>query len=171
VAILRKFTLALDLYTWLTYRFSYLRRQTEVSWEALAYQFGSNYEEIKTFKYWMKKAVKDVLTVYPDAKVGEGKYGLILKPSKTHVPATNRMVTSGSGESVTLPSQETAERWIKRHDFAWTRFLKELESIKHASVGSRRTDDYKRRAIEAAALRADVPLAIALTSSGLTMNR
>lgn len=37
--------LALDIYCWLTYRASYLRRPTEIPWTALALQFGAGYAD------------------------------------------------------------------------------------------------------------------------------
>ena len=60
IAFLRKSPLALDLYSWLTHRFSYLRRQTEIPWEALAVQFGSDYKDVRFFKVNVKKALKTV---------------------------------------------------------------------------------------------------------------
>lgn len=43
VKLLQRSPLLLDIYTWQTYRFSYLRRPTEVPWEALFLQFGASY--------------------------------------------------------------------------------------------------------------------------------
>ncbi len=82
---LRRSPLALDIYTWLTYRMSYLSRPTEIPWEALAAQFGSDYSNLKHFKPEFRTALKKVLIQYPNAKVGEGKYGLVLKPSPSHI--------------------------------------------------------------------------------------
>jgi hypothetical protein len=82
---LRRSPLALDIYTWLTYRMSYLSRPTEIPWEALAAQFGSDYSNLKHFKPEFRAALKKVLIQYPRAKVGEGKYGLVLKPSPSHI--------------------------------------------------------------------------------------
>lgn len=77
--------LALDLYTWLTYRFSYLRHETEIPWEALELQFGSDYKETRAFKFRFLKRLRDVLKLYPSARVAEGSSGLVLKPSPTHI--------------------------------------------------------------------------------------
>lgn len=41
--LLKKSPLALDIYCWLTYRLSYLKKQTEIPWEALRMQFGAGY--------------------------------------------------------------------------------------------------------------------------------
>ena len=47
---LKSFSLALDIYCWLTYRMSYLKRPVEIPWELLAMQFGSEYSEFRDFK-------------------------------------------------------------------------------------------------------------------------
>ncbi len=81
---------ALDIYTWLTYRNSYLRRDVEIPWEALTLQFGSDYKRLRAFKAAFLKHLRTVLTVYPDARVAGGKSGLLLKPSPTHVRRLKR---------------------------------------------------------------------------------
>ena len=48
--------LALDIYCWLTYRMSYLKRRTEVPWGTLALQFGANYSSTRYFKRSFKPA-------------------------------------------------------------------------------------------------------------------
>ena len=77
--------LALDLYTWLTWRMSYLGKPTEIPWEALALQFGSDYKQLRQFKAAVLKQLATVLQLYPEARVAEGRSGLVLKPSPTHV--------------------------------------------------------------------------------------
>ena len=42
--------MALDIYYWLTHRMSYLGRQTLIPWEALAMQFGAEYDRTRDFK-------------------------------------------------------------------------------------------------------------------------
>ena len=176
IAFLRKSPLALDLYTWLTHRYSYLRRQTEIPWEALAVQFGSDYATVHDFKRKVKQALKSVKMAYPDANFDpEGKYGLILRPSPTHIRKSIQLASSSTGDRIDLPSKETAEKWVARHHFSWEKFLKEIEHIKNASVGTQRgREDSEFRAqkmIEAAARRSDVPVAIAFVLSGVTLNR
>lgn len=78
--------LELDIYTWLTYRCAKLRKPTpEIPWASLANQFGSDFSRLRDFKARFIKHLKNVLVIYPDAKVEEGETGLILKPSKTHI--------------------------------------------------------------------------------------
>jgi len=55
---LRTSPLAIDLYTWLTYRISYLKKETLIPWERLQEQFGGDYAELKTFKFNLVKNLK-----------------------------------------------------------------------------------------------------------------
>lgn len=82
---LKKSPMALDIYCWLTYRMSYLRKNTTIPWEALQVQFGSNYSRIRDFKRYFLTQLRSVLIVYPEAKVGYDEGGLILSPSKPHI--------------------------------------------------------------------------------------
>jgi len=77
--------LGLDIYTWLTWRMSYLRKPVEIPWEALALQFGSDYHRLRDFRARFLRQLHSVITLYPDARVAEGESGLVLKPSPTHV--------------------------------------------------------------------------------------
>lgn len=82
--------LALDIYTWLTWRVSFLRQKTEIPWAALAAQFGSNYARVRDFKHYFLEHCKSVVELYPEARLSEGRYGLVIKPSRTHVPRLPR---------------------------------------------------------------------------------
>lgn len=77
--------MAIDLYNWLTYRMSYLSKQTTVPWEALSFQFGSEYGTLNDFRKKLRKHMREVLVVYPRARVEETRTGLLLHPSTTHV--------------------------------------------------------------------------------------
>lgn len=86
---LRRSPLQIDIYTWLTYRFSYLRTPSLVSWDQLIHQFGSNYantaQGLRDFRREFLKALHIVTVMYQDAKVGIHEDGLLLKPSKSHI--------------------------------------------------------------------------------------
>ncbi len=88
--VLKRSPMALDIYCWLTYRLSYLKKKTEIPWQMLQTQFGAGYPQTlqgqRDFKKNFLKHLRSVLVVYPEAKITEGVYGLILKPSKSHVP-------------------------------------------------------------------------------------
>jgi hypothetical protein len=74
-----------------TYRMSYLRRRTEVPWEALRAQFGSNLADTKQgraqFRRDFDRNLREVVLVYRDANVEVSPGGVVLLPSRTHVPA------------------------------------------------------------------------------------
>lgn len=87
---LRQSPMALDIYAWLTYRMSYLNKPTTIPWEGLQAQFGAGYPDTaqgrRDFKKKFLKHLVKVLTVYPEARAGEGVSGLLLRPSKPHIP-------------------------------------------------------------------------------------
>ncbi len=86
---LKRSPMALDLYTWLTYRMSYLERLTEIPWGALQLQFGADYpytaQGTGDFKRMALAALKKILVVYPKLRASDGPRGLRLLPSPSHV--------------------------------------------------------------------------------------
>ena len=87
---LKKSPLALDIYCWLTYRMSYLKKPTTIPWEALQAQFGSGYpmtaQGTRDFKKKFLAQLKKVQLVYPESNADEGASGLLLRRGKTHIP-------------------------------------------------------------------------------------
>lgn len=83
--ILKKSPMALDLYCWLTYRMSYLSKDTCIPWGALEMQFGAEYSRTRKFKEKFLEALKKVSVVYPNLKIEETERGLVLKPSPPHI--------------------------------------------------------------------------------------
>ncbi len=86
--LLKGSAMRLDLYTWLTYRMSYLRKRSTISWEQLLLQFGSSAETRGARHKFMKDFTAHlarVLVVYPEAKVDVTDTGLVLYPSPPHV--------------------------------------------------------------------------------------
>lgn len=89
---LRESPLAMDVYTWLTYRMSYTTRRTRpIPWASLMMQFGSNYntadldQAVRNFKKAFLQALQLVLIVYPSANVAIDEPGLVLLPSRPHI--------------------------------------------------------------------------------------
>jgi len=82
---LKRSPLALDLYVWLTYRNSYLRKPTTVPWEALHGQLGADYRNLRDFRPEVRRALCSVTAVYPRARVDCTPAGLRLAPAPTHV--------------------------------------------------------------------------------------
>lgn len=87
---LRGSPLAMDVYTWLTYRMSYTHRRSKpIPWESLMMQFGSGYQSeqaVRDFKKGFLQALKAVTLVYPKANIEVKENGLVLLPSPPHVP-------------------------------------------------------------------------------------
>ena len=87
--------MALDIYVWLTYRLSYLKKPTIIPWALLRTQFGADYADTpqgaRDFKRGFVLQLRKVLVVYPDAVVGELSEGLCLSPSRPHVRKLDRL--------------------------------------------------------------------------------
>lgn len=86
IKALKRSPMALDIYTWLTYRSSYLKHPTVIPWAALALQFGSNYAQVRQFKAAFLTELRKVVTVYGRVQVDATDNGLMVKPSLTHIP-------------------------------------------------------------------------------------
>lgn len=89
---LRASPMAMDVYTWLTYRMSYtVKRSRPIRWEALMLQFGTGLntsdmgQAVRNFKKSFLSALQMVLVIYPDAKLEVTDIGLVLVPSRPHV--------------------------------------------------------------------------------------
>jgi hypothetical protein len=108
---LKRSPLALDVYCWLTYRMSYLRKPTEIPWPALQMQFGADYasdeQGLRNFKKKFLHHLRAVHVIYPEANIEDGERGLLLKPSKPHVaqlpPALPRLKNPPAPELLLLP--------------------------------------------------------------------
>lgn len=95
---LRGSALRLDIYAFLCHRMSYLRRPATISWEALRGQFGSTLGKDKNgrgrFKQEFERNLREVLVVYREANVESTRAGLLLQPSRTHVPLKGLLALS-----------------------------------------------------------------------------
>lgn len=94
---LRNSPLAMDAYTWMTFRLSYTTRRTRpIRWEGLQWQMGSGYpfteQGRRDFKKAFLKALKAAHTVYPEARFEIAEQGLVLLPSPTSVKP-KRLIT------------------------------------------------------------------------------
>lgn len=105
VKALRSSSLALDIYCWLTYRVSYLRKKTLMPWPALMAQFGSEYQQNNKgryeFKRSFKNALKQVTVVYPELNIEEDNEGIMIKPSRSHIQ------TTGKGDNISYAQSNT----------------------------------------------------------------
>lgn len=92
---LRGSPLAMDIYTWLSYRLFYLKKPSRpIPWFSLMAQFGSGFKSsdaddptrsVRNFKSGFIQALKAVQVVYPNARVTVEEKGLVLIPSLPHI--------------------------------------------------------------------------------------
>jgi len=87
---LKHSSLALDIYTWLAHRLYRVRSMhgVKLSWDNLREQFGQEYRHSRDFKKEFRQALRQVLVVYPDARLEEVMGGLLLYPSRPPLSPT-----------------------------------------------------------------------------------
>ena len=83
---LRKSPMDLDVYAWLVHRLFHLSRPSNVSWQQLSEQFGHSYSELRQFRRFFLDSLERVRVVYPEAKLSLSDSGVVLLPSRPHVP-------------------------------------------------------------------------------------
>lgn len=88
---LKRSPLALDIYTWLTYRAYTLKSPVMVPWALLALQFGSDYKELRNFRTKFLVELNKVRTVYARVSVEPTPEGLRMRPFLTHVSPASRV--------------------------------------------------------------------------------
>lgn len=88
--LLKQSSLALDLYTWLTFRVYGLEEPVVIAWGTLEKQLGANYKETKEFARKCKETIGKVRVLYPELKVQYLDGRLKLMPSASHVGRRKR---------------------------------------------------------------------------------
>jgi hypothetical protein len=101
---LRKSPMDLDVYAWLVHRLFHLGRPSTITWAQLSGQFGHGYAELRKFRRFFADSLKRVLEVYPEAQVRLAEVGVILSPSRPHLPST------GSAPRTKLPAPSRPEK-------------------------------------------------------------
>lgn len=87
---LKRSPLALDIYIWLTFRISYLKSSTLITWGQLQMQFGAEYGRARAFKESFIDALRKVQIVYPDANITINDKGILLESGATSIPKKRR---------------------------------------------------------------------------------
>lgn len=81
--------LAIDIYIWMTYRYNSISHPTPISWRQLKWQLGSNYADdeqgLKNFVTNFKTQLRNVVSVYREAKFSMDQHKLTLLPSRPHI--------------------------------------------------------------------------------------
>jgi len=105
---LKRSPMALDIYFWLTYRMSYLQRDTVIPWPLLQGQFGADYAQNpqghRDFKKLFIKRLEGVKSIYETVKVAPLETGLLLKPSPPHVAKRPAPILEGKRKKADAPS-------------------------------------------------------------------
>jgi len=83
---LKHSSLALDLYTWLNHRVSYLNGRVRIPWTGIEKHIGSEYADPRDFRRAAKHALLKIKAIWPELDIELDRGALVLKPSQTHVP-------------------------------------------------------------------------------------
>jgi len=103
--------LAIDIYIWLTYRMSYLRRPCLIPWKALDHQFGATYARSRDFHRSFCAHLRVVVGVYPAVRLRQTDTGLLLYPSPPHVQARPDREVRGSSRQIA--SGRSKAQWVR----------------------------------------------------------
>jgi hypothetical protein len=102
IAALSHSSLALDIYSWLAQRLHRIpvQRPQMISWLALHAQFGQGYniDNIRKFRQVFRVALKEVLTVYPAARVGDDE----AKPARQQIVNGKAVWRESAAKGLTL---------------------------------------------------------------------
>jgi hypothetical protein len=79
-------SMAIDTYVWLAYRLRALSRAKTIPWPDVQNQFGPQFTRLRKFRESFLPVLKNVLAVYPEARVDVSEAGVILHPSPPPVP-------------------------------------------------------------------------------------
>jgi hypothetical protein len=94
--LLKKSPMALDIYTWATYRVSYLSQPTTIPWPSLMMQMGAGYPDTpqgqRDFRKKFLAAMKKVHMAWPALRVQVVDKGLRLHPSPPQVSGRGRLL-------------------------------------------------------------------------------
>ena len=92
----KKSSMAIDIYCWLTYRMSYLKKITIIPWVSLEMQFGSNYAKTpqgrQGFKRKFLQQLKTVQLAYNKVNIDIIDAGIVLKQGKPHIPKNSNLI-------------------------------------------------------------------------------
>jgi hypothetical protein len=87
IGALRGSALALDCYTWLAHRLHRVTSNgTRIRWEAIKAQFGQEYASLKPFRQEFRETLRQVVQVYPAARITAEREGVTLFKSPPPIP-------------------------------------------------------------------------------------
>ena len=92
---LKRSSLGLDLYLWLTYRTFTLKRPLRLAWKQLYRQFGADparatdHRTVQNFRYKVLRELKKIKLAWPDLNYTTARGVLILHPSTPVIPPSD----------------------------------------------------------------------------------
>ena len=98
---LKRCSLGLDLYLWLTYRTFSLTSTVQITWRQMYRQFGldparaSETRTVQKFRLKILRELKKIKLAWPDLNYSTGRGVLILHPSKPSIPPTEHLSLAG----------------------------------------------------------------------------
>jgi len=92
IQALKQSSLALDIYTWLNHRMSYLNKKVRIPWVSIEQHIGSDYNDSREFRRWAKQALQKIHAIWPELSFEFDRGGLILKPSRPHIQRASHQV-------------------------------------------------------------------------------
>jgi len=133
---LKQSPMAIDIYCWLTYRTSYLKKTTSIPWSALQVQFGANYKDLRQFKRRFLYQLKKVLCVYPDVNVEDTANHFAISPGKSHIQKQTKILASTKENENKLnqekltPFQKDAELLKKYEEYQLDTIVEVVENLR-----------------------------------------
>lgn len=89
---LKRSPLGLDLYMFLTYRVSYLKKPAPIPFVALHQQFGAEYKDIKNFKKKMRRELIKIKLAWPQLNYELLPGRLLVNPSQPSIPPAAKVI-------------------------------------------------------------------------------
>lgn len=109
LSALQTHPMRLDIYVWLVHRLYNLRSESHVSWHQLQQQFGANYRHLRQFRAAFEENLLVVRVYYPKSRVAVTKNGLILRPSKRHIPERGDRYATTSAYDIVRDLTQSSE--------------------------------------------------------------
>ena len=85
IRALKRSPLGLDIYTWLTYRVSYMKEPTVISWKQLHAQFGADYHSVDEFARKARRELRKIKAAWPELQYETPRGRLRVIPSRPSV--------------------------------------------------------------------------------------
>lgn len=130
IGSIKKSPLALDLYSWATYRNNSLTEKTFIPWKSLHFQFGNAYKREDNFVSAAKKELLNIKKLWPDMKISETRGGIHFSPSKPQISkkkSVHQIPININRENKLYKAWSASSR----EDLDYYNRIKDLPSLKH----------------------------------------